>query len=396
MKFLLQMGHGMGTLANELVGEWGEGTVILSPRDQSSTALSGSSKKIRALGGSVVVDPQFYLPRSNHHRLNGHTYWPTNYQTSESIDDEVKQMIDKLISEYNNPLETEFVILPGCYAKQIDDQWCSYHKSIVDYGLSKSEGKPIFATIALSYEVIQSEESVHTLLECISEWGVDGFYIVPEKPRGEYLTQDPIWILNLMDLCSALYHSKKRVIVGYANHQLFPLVLAGVEGLASGNWMNVRNFSLGRFVNPEESDMRNSAWYYCPQALSEYQLRFLDIAKRMGVLDVLKTDGSFASTDAEILFSGAQPSTTAFQIRKSFLHYLHTVKVQVDSLKRDTYQETKDNMIVIYNTASEVLETVRPKGVRGKYRDFGEVLDVNLAAIDSFDSLRGFVMSQVW
>lgn len=390
------MGHGMASLANSLVQKWGEGLVILSPRDQTVDALLASSKKIRSFGGEVVVDPQYYLPRSNHHRLNKHLYWPNSYTTVDAISDEVKKMIDSLLSDYNTPLETSFFILPGYLANKIDDQWCSYHKSIVDYSSSKIEGKQIFATVALSYEVVQSEDEIHKLLECISSWKVDGFYIVPERPRGEYLTQDPVWLLNLMDLCSALYHTKKRVIVGYSNHQLFPLVLTGIEGIASGNWVNVRNFSLDRFSNPEDSDMRNSVWYYCPQALSEYQLRFLDMAKTNGVLNLLKTDKSFDSQEAEILFSGAQPSATAFQRTKSFLHYLHTLKVQTDNLKRATYQETKDNINVIYNTASEILSTVRPKGVRGKYRDFSEVLDVNLSAVDSFDSLRGFVMRKIW
>lgn len=396
MKLCLQMGHGMATLANNLMEKWGEGLVILSPRDQTVDALLASSKKIRSFGGEVVVDPQFYMPRANHHRLKNHSYWPAAYATADVIGDDVKQMINGLLTDYNTPLGTSFFILPGCFAKKIDDQWCAYHKSIIDYGHSKITDKQIFATVALSYEVIQSEDEIHKLLECISTWNVDGFYIVPERPRSDYLTQDPVWLLNLMDLCSSLYHIKKRVIVGYSNHQMFPLVLAGVEGIASGNWMNVRNFSLTRFDNPDGSDMRNSVWYYCPQALSEYQLSFLDMAKRNGVLDILKTDKSFGSNDADILFSGAQPSTTAFQITKSFFHYLHTLKIQTDSLKRATYQDTKDNIAVIHNTASEVLSTVRPKGVRGKYRDFSEVLDVNLSAIDSFDSLRGFVMRQIW
>lgn len=396
MKLYLQMGHGMGSLANSLVQKWGEGVVILSPRDQTSEALLSSSKKIKSFGGEVIVDPQFYLPRSNHHRLNHHSYWPTNYTTSDAISDEVKQMIDSLIVDYNTPLNTSFFILPGCLASKIDDQWCSYHESIVNYGISKIKDKPVFATVALSYEVVQSEDEVHKLLECISSWDVEGFYIVPERPRGEYLTQDPVWLLNLMDLCSALHHAKKKVVVGYSNHQLFPLVLTGIEGMASGNWVNVRNFSRDRFSNPEDSDMRNSIWYYCPQALSEYQLRFLDMAKTNGVLNLLKTADSFDSQDAEILFSGAQPSGTGFQRTKSFFHYLHTLKIQTDNLKKATYQETKDNLSVIYNTASEILSTVRPKGVRGKYRDFSEVLDVNLSAVDSFDSLRGFVMRKIW
>ena len=42
--------------------------------------------------------------------------------------------------------------------------------------------------------------------------------------------------------------------------------------------MNVRSFSRDRFLRPDENEIRQRAtWYYCPQALSEYKLPFLDL-----------------------------------------------------------------------------------------------------------------------
>ncbi len=54
--------------------------------------------------------------------------------------------------------------------------------------------------------------------------------------------------------------------------------------------MNVRSFDPDKFYVPEEkSVMLRAIWYYCPQALTEFKLSFLDVAKRMNILDEMQT-----------------------------------------------------------------------------------------------------------
>jgi hypothetical protein len=82
MELYLQFGYGMMEHCRVLVERWGGGTVILSPRDLEDDQLSRMSTAIRALpGGSVLLDPQFYLPHADHERLCGHEYWPDDYET---------------------------------------------------------------------------------------------------------------------------------------------------------------------------------------------------------------------------------------------------------------------------------------------------------------------------
>lgn len=69
--------------------------------------------------------------------------------------------------------------------------------------------------------------------------------------------------------------------------------------------MNVRSFPPDKFRAPYEDEHKQRAtWYYCPQALSEYKLPFLDMADRRGLLDSMappaEMDGEYATT----LFSG--------------------------------------------------------------------------------------------
>ena len=72
MKFYLQFGHGMMAHCRHLIKQWGDGTVILSPRDLTQDQMETLSGDISDLGGNTLLDPQFYNPRGNHHGLVRH------------------------------------------------------------------------------------------------------------------------------------------------------------------------------------------------------------------------------------------------------------------------------------------------------------------------------------
>jgi hypothetical protein len=200
-----------------------------------------------------------------------------------------------------------------------------------------------------------------------------------------------------MDFCAGLKNLNKKVIVGYSNHQHLCLAAAKVDAIASGTWINVRVFPIDKFRNPEpDSVSRRTTWYYCPQALSEYQIAFLDMAQKAGILDKIKADGSFQSKYADILFSGASPTTVKFSEREAFRHYLQCLKIQADQATRGTFNETINGLIMQLETANQLTQYFRSYGVRGKNRDFSEVVDINISAIDSFKNTRGFMFSKKW
>ncbi len=64
--------------------------------------------------------------------------------------------------------------------------------------------------------------------------------------------------------------------------------VAKVDAIASGTWMNLRSFPPAKFRASYDDEIKQRAiWYYCPQALSEYKLFYLDIAKKLGKLTLL-------------------------------------------------------------------------------------------------------------
>ncbi len=66
----LQFGHNMRPVCLELIGHWGGGTVVLSPRDQTPDQLTRVAQEIHAKpGGRVLLDPQWYFPRAGSRKI---------------------------------------------------------------------------------------------------------------------------------------------------------------------------------------------------------------------------------------------------------------------------------------------------------------------------------------
>ena len=57
MKFFLQFGYGMLAHSKHLISKWGEGTVILSPRDMTLEQIKALPKDIAKYGGKALFDP---------------------------------------------------------------------------------------------------------------------------------------------------------------------------------------------------------------------------------------------------------------------------------------------------------------------------------------------------
>lgn len=397
MDLYIQFGFGMMKMSKNLIQKWGGGSVILSPRDMDYAQMTKFSSEIGKHNGKVVIDPQFYLPRANHDRLVAHSFWPNDYQTAWLNKEEINKMLLILKNEYNDPMESSLFILPSLLTSEVSDDWFNINSLIINESIKSNIHENIFGTLCLSEHVMLSEEQIHQILEYTELWNLDGYYIVPQPPKKSYLVDNPIWLINLLDLTTGLKQRGKQVIVGYANHQMLCLALAKIDAIATGKWLNVRSFNPEKFNKPEGAgSARRSKWYYSPQALSEYQIPFLDIANRLGMLDDLKTPENFKSNYSDILFGGAQPSSTNYSETDSYDHYLQCLKVQAQNAVKTSYSATRESLKIQLETARLLTENLNNNGIRGRDRDFSNVVDINLAAIAAFDRLRGMVQEHLW
>lgn len=399
MDLYIQFGHGMKEHSKALLQKWGQGTIILSPRDldPQKNQLVKFASEFAKCNGTILIDPQIYSPRANHHKLTGYDYWPDDYVTGLFTGGVALNNLLQEIKALNHNANSERYILPGLYCDRVNEDWFAVQEIVIEAASKIMDDKERIATICISPESIRFEEQIESIISRSEEWDVSGYYIVAEHPNGQYLVEDPLWLANLLILCSGLKLQGKKVIVGYCSHQMLCLSSSNVDAIATGSWLNVRNFSLDKFnENDEDSISRRSTWYYCPQTLSEYKLPFLDIAYRANVLEQMAPDESIESDTASVLFAGAQPSSTLYREGDSFRHYLNCMRHQFHSSKRSTFRETIDAQTLMLETAERFIKNLHKHGVRGQDRDFANIIDVNRAALTILEETRGFILERSW
>ena len=395
MKLYLQMGHGMQSMCKELSAAWNGSTIILSPQNLHPTnKLSPFAASIRKVGGSVLFDPQLYAPRNYQKNLQTHDYWPTSDFTSIELGD-CRELLAKL-ADINSQICSDAFILPSGIINRITDLWGKVQGALSDQARQISNQR-ILLTIALGKDVLTDDSQIESIIRYAEHWDVDGVYIVCEHPDRHYLVDKPIWVANLLSLVAGIKRLGKEVIVGYANHQMLPLALAKCDAIAAGNFLNVRWFQPEHFETTDNDDpSRRTTWYYCPQALSEFKLAYLDVAQRAGKLATLAPPAPMANEFCRVLFGGAMPSATNYKEGDSFKHYLHCLRVQCDLAGKASYTDTRDAQFAQLETAARILNGLHNERIKGQDRDFGEIVDVNEAAIQIFNKEYGFVMAREW
>lgn len=398
MELALQFGYGMMEHCRHLVAAWGGGTVVLSPRDLNDDQLKRLSASLAQLPNArVLLDPQFYLPHADHERLCSHSYWPPNYETGTFWNGTGLAKLLAQLGSLNAELKTAAFILPGLLADRVDDDWLAIHAMVLEEARSRKGDGHLYMTVALGADAAKDQDQIAKLLEAATKWSADGYYIVCEHPDGQYLVTDPNWLANVLDLVAGLKVLGRRVILGYCNHQLLIASAAKADAICSGTWMNVRSFPPDKFRTQYEEEIKQrTTWYYCPQALSEYKIPFLDIAHRLRLLPQMKPPAALGSMYADALFSGAQPSSVGFTEQAAFRHYLQCLRSQCSGASLGSFDETISEHERALDDAEALLKTLGAVRVRGQLRDFSEIIDVNRAALAVLTSTRAPILRRRW
>lgn len=396
MRFYLQMGHGMKTMCNDLRHIWSDISLIISPQNIYPTdKLYSFADSMDKEASSFLFDPQLYTPRIYQKNLQKHKYWPQTEFTNIEIGNCTNLLRE--LAAINDRLQTEAFILPSCITKEIDKRWGVIQEKIAEQGRKVSPTQRTLLTIALGKDVLLDVNQIEKIIQYAELWDVDGIYLVCEHPEHSYLVNSSTWITGLLSLVAGIKRLEKEVIVGYANHQMLPLVLARCDAIASGNFLNVRWFQLDHFKTSDEKEpSRRSIWYYCPQVLSEFKITNLDVAHRSNILHSMVAPKQMLNNFSRILFEGAMPSETNYKEKDSFKHYLHCLRIQCMSARKISYKKTMDAQIDQLEKARRILQKFHTQGVKGQDRDFSEICNVNITAIQNFDEEYGFPMSQEW
>lgn len=395
MRFYLQFGWGMMGLCRDLLTE--DGGVILSPRDLEEDQLHRTASDARKVGAEPLFDPQCYLHDANHHRLTHHQYWKVyqDHSTNSLLSGAGSRALVQTLGRLGRSLGVERHILPGVLARPVDENWLSLHEIIAECGAEEFGNAPTLATIALSVDSARDEEQVEAVVERAADWPVAGFYVVAETP-GNYLVDDPIWLANVLILTSGLKLLGKSVLFGYGNHQMLALAATNVDALAAGTWLNVRAFPPEKFYTQPDEDRQRGVWYYCPQALTEYPLQFLDIAQRHRMLEQMRPGVALGSNYADALFAGPPPSTVRWREPMAFRHYLTCLRGQCAEASVTSFERALKAQHQLLDSAEALNHELRENGVFARARDFGPMFDTNRSALITLDRARGPRLRREW
>ncbi|MFP6788975.1 MAG: hypothetical protein VB954_03265 [Thalassolituus sp.] len=401
MDLYVQLGHGMQSLSIDLIKHWkGDGTFILSPRNQKLSQLKNFSKDIKKSNGKVILDPQFYFPRTSLKSLQQHKYWPSNYDTGAFFSKSgVNTLIDTLVDQYHEPLGCSMFIIPTLVINAYDPLWFSQVQLTLESLSRKNIKEDKILTLCLGDSLLLNEGDLHLLIDELETLDVDGFYIIASHPKNQYFVSDPNWLSNLLDLSASLKMLNKKVIWGYCNSQSIIAAISKVDAICTGNFKNTRSFSTEIFDDEErENNSRKGPnWYYCPQALSEYQLPYLTAAYQNSLLSLLESRPTFSSGyETKLFIPATPPDAINFTPADSFKHYIYALKKQCESYSYDTYQDVRNDLNLTLSAALEITTTLSNSGIRGKDRDFSSVAEDTMAALDIFHNNRGLSYESLW
>lgn len=390
MDFYIQMGHGMQEMTQELFKNWGQGTIIVSPVNIVPNRLEKFCEKIKKVNGNILFDPQLYFPEKYHKNLKQYDYWVCD------MNENLGELIKKL-TLLNSRIGTKEVILPSYTTSVIDERWISLQKKVVHEAAKNVESDDLILTVSLDKEVMKDAGELEKIVSMVEKLSVSGIYLVCKHPDKLYLVDEPLWLLNLMNLVTAIKRLNKKVIVGYASHQMLCLAATKCDAIASGNFLNVRWFQKGRFETLDvNKPSKRSTWYYAPAVLSEFKLAFLDIAYQQDVLGIIAPPPSMQSKFSDMLFKGELPSSSGYSEKHSHRHYLNCLYYQCKESGRDTYSETYNGQLLQLQTAETLLKALDRSGIKGQNRDFTELVDVTRSALINHKKTYEIILDNLW
>ena len=159
--------------------------------------------------------------------------------------------------------------------------------------------------------------------------------------------------------------------------------------------MNVRSFFPDKFrENYEKEVKRRTTWYYCPQALSEYTLPYLDIGFRLGLRNEFIPIPR--SKYADLIIESPMPSASGWSESLAFRQYLDTLHLQVDMATKDSFETTINYQRELLDQASDLLTLFTSNDIRGQTRDYSSAVDASRAALRVLEKTHGPLLKRSW
>lgn len=384
MELYLQQGSQMRSLGCAIAKAHPGTKIILSPKDFKTEAqLVDYAVSVKEVGGEVLLDPQLFLSKlgTEAARLPNTSYWTKIGDVSAFVAE---------VLRLNDQIGTCSVILPAPYIKEVNENSVRELQAIV---ACSREVKGDFLSVCLSGDFFRSERQYNRLCKFLESVDVPGVYLLPEHVDDDYLTDDPVWLHRLLEFCSDLKMAGKTVLVGYANHQLLPLACTAVDAMAAGKNRSTRIFWMNSFKKLEEGDVgfaRPKPSFYCPHALTEFSLKYMDLAATASVLELMKPVDFHLGATVERMLTSDSPLSSGYSLPDGYLNYFSLLKQQCEKASAgQTFLDRLAWQRDLIKKADELLSVLHKHRVRGLLKDFSKYIGVAKSALQSLEETRG-------
>lgn len=329
--FLVQIGHNGHLMVEDVLQRGYADGAILSPADYSKGDNEDIANIIHRYDGTVLFDPQFYIPRSDRPKFAHYDYYQEfggdDFDTV-AVGSENEALCRELF-DLQDDLEVDAYIAPArildTFSDQKIEEWVE--RTAMFLHIAEEEGRdiPVFASLPVDQQPLTDKSQRSKLLNNATRLDPDGFYVSTEfDTDNRYPLTGPSNVYSALDLLNSLKQNHYEVVVGHT-HQVSHLYLGiGVDAFASGHYVNLRAFDTRRWdPNNEQGGGRQVVKYYSDKLLNELRVdQDLDLMYQKDGFD-LETIRTPSDYDDPLFEGSDPPSTVGWALRDaSWDHYI--------------------------------------------------------------------------
>ncbi|MDR3625288.1 MAG: hypothetical protein P4L45_00560 [Ignavibacteriaceae bacterium] len=376
--FLLQQGWGMLTFINNFLSNHSNSGIILSPRICERSQLERYYPNISEIPNSeIFFDPHFYEPRTDLPRILSYPYFNNfNFQTTTFNHSD---FCNQVIEYQANVLNLHNIILPGRYTNSLSESWLDMQRTFAELGNNYRSLHEIYSTLAIGPDLILNPDHFNTIIDEVINYPVDGIYLVFEHPSHDFLLSEE-FIYVILDAILSISLSKKKIILGYSNHQSIIFYASGIDYLASGNYRNVRAFDHLNSTDRDNDNLRKGVWYFDGNTFGEYKIPALGLAFRRNLRNHFGPITNYNST----LLSSNNPTTIPWREPDAFSNYFDLLNHYCSEINNIIKNQRANYLLNFFNSRRDTNQALSNANFNFGDRGFNNHIEGTIAALEAF------------
>lgn len=329
--FFIQMGYNAGKLGPEIMEKGFADGAILSPADFEKDRNEDLARQFHRAGGTVLFDPQFYIPRADRPSLSSYDYFGEyggqDFDTAD-VGGNLNEVCTEIL-DVQDDLDVDAYVSPArtldTFSSTKVDEWLDYTEAFIEVVEEHGRDIPVLASLPLEGVPLNDKDQRDTLLNRITGLDPDGFYVSVEFDQANrYPLTGVSNIYSYLELLNNLRKNQYEIIVGHTHHVAHLFLGIGINAFASGHYNNLRAFDQRRWEPDDgQGGGRLVTKYYSDKVLNELRLDpDLDLMYQKSGFDMdrIRMNSPY---DAPLFNSSDPPSTVGWNFREgAWDHYI--------------------------------------------------------------------------